>query len=172
MKFAISNQEKDLTELATRVFNIKGRNAVEMTEKAGVALLKANPHLADLSNLPAGTLIVIPDFPDRPPLKDSRVAGNVSEIHQQLKVAINELDDVLRRSRESEEQGASLITATLKNRELEDFAKRSPEFKARLKQIAEAAKDSLKEADAGSVAEKAALDQLKEAVGKLRDVIP
>jgi phage tail protein X len=169
MKFAISNQEKDLTELATRVFNIKGRNAVEMTEKAGVALLKANPHLADLSNLPAGTLIVIPDFP---PLKDSRVAGNVSEIHQQLKVAINELDDVLRRSRESEEQGASLITATLKNRELEDFAKRSPEFKARLKQIAEAAKDSLKEADAGSVAEKAALDQLKEAVGKLRDVIP
>ena len=49
MKFAVSKGETELSELTARIFDIKGRGAAETARKAEAALLKANPHIADLS---------------------------------------------------------------------------------------------------------------------------
>jgi len=52
MKFAVSKGEKELSELTARIFDIKGRGAAETAKKAEAALLKANPHIADLTKIP------------------------------------------------------------------------------------------------------------------------
>ena len=75
MKFAVSKGEKELSELTARIFDIKGRGAAEAAKKAEAALLKANPHIADLTKIPEGTLIVIPDLTDNPPVKGTQTAA-------------------------------------------------------------------------------------------------
>ena len=52
MKFAVSKGEKELSELTARIFEIKGRGAAETAKKAEAALLKANPHITDLTKIP------------------------------------------------------------------------------------------------------------------------
>jgi hypothetical protein len=168
MSFAFYNGEKDLPELARKLFDIKGRRAadVEIANKAGEALLKANPHLSDLTKVPDGTLIIIPSPPDIP-IKEPQTAGSGAEIGNQLELAINELDDMIGRSVASDEQAAATIIEALKSRDLKDIASRSPEIKAKLEEFSNAAKNRLKAAKANAAAEKDALNQLREALGKL-----
>jgi phage tail protein X len=52
--------ERNLDELAARLFPGSGPQA---RNQATDALLKANPQLADLGRLPAGSVIVVPDTP-------------------------------------------------------------------------------------------------------------
>jgi phage tail protein X len=198
MKFAVSKGEQELSELTARLFEIKGRGAAERAKKAEATLLKANPHLSDLAKVPDGTLIVIPDLPDNPPVRAPQTAdiGGISkipegtlivipdlpdsppvrapqtadigaDIDEHLKFALKELSDAIGRSADSEEQIVAATTEALKSRELKDFARQSPELKAQLEQIADAAKNQLKQAKASAAAEKEALAQLQEAMGKL-----
>jgi hypothetical protein len=165
--FAITKGEKDLSELAARLFDIKGRGAAERAKKAEATLLKANPHLSDLTKVPDGTLIVIPDLPDNPPVRAPQTDGLGGDIDEHLKFALKELSDAIGRSADSEEQIVAATTEALKSRELKDLARQSPELKAQLEQIADAAKNELKQAKASAAAEKEALAQLQEALKKL-----
>jgi len=90
-----------------------------------------------------------------------------TEIDEQLKLAIKELDDMIGRSAASEEQAAAATNEALKSSDLKDFASNSPELKTQLEQIADAVKNRLKEAKASAAAGKEALVQLQEAMGKL-----
>jgi Phage Tail Protein X len=167
MKFAVSKGEKELSELTARLFEIKGRGAAERAKKTEAALLAANPHISDMSKIPEGTLIVIPDLPDSPPVRAPQTAGIGKDIDEHLKFALKELGDAIGRSADSEEQVVAATTEALKSRELKDFARQSPELKAQLEQISDAAKNQLKQAKANAAAEKEALIQLQEAQGKL-----
>jgi phage tail protein X len=57
---AMFKGERNLDELAARLFPGSGPQA---HKQATDALLKANPQLADLGRLPAGSIIVVPDMP-------------------------------------------------------------------------------------------------------------
>jgi hypothetical protein len=61
MRFTTFKGEKTVNELATRLFRIQGRGSQAATKQATDALLAANPQLKDLSKLPAGSLIAVPD---------------------------------------------------------------------------------------------------------------
>lgn len=168
-KFAVFKKEKginDFSELAAELFNIKGRGAAETAKKAGAALLEANPHLRDLTKAAEGALIVIPDLPDYPTVRESETVGVATEIDKQLNLAIQAMDDMIGQSAASEEQAAAVISEALKSRELQDFASQSDKLKQRLKDIGGAAKTRLKVATASAAAEKGARAQLQQALEK------
>ena len=61
MRFAIYKGEKSVTDLANRLFRLQGRGSQAATRHAADALLKANPQLSDISKMPPGSLIAVPD---------------------------------------------------------------------------------------------------------------
>lgn len=167
MKFAVSKGEKDVAEITTRLFDIKGKGAAETAKRTEAALLAANPHLSDLTKVPAGTIIVIPDLPDNPAVRAPQTAGIGAELGDHLKVAVNESTDVIGRSADSGEASVTATIEALKNRELRDFAAQSPELKEQLDKLGETAKASLKDVKAAATAQKEALAQLEEALKKM-----
>jgi DNA repair exonuclease SbcCD ATPase subunit len=167
MKFAVSKSENELSELTARLFDIKGRGAAATAKSAEAALLKANPHITDIRKIPEGTLIMIPELPDNPPVRAAQTAGIEPTLSQHLKSALKELADAIDRSAASEEQAAAAANEALKSRELKDFAAQLPELKAQIDKISNAAKDQLKEVKAEAAAQKEALSQLQAALGKL-----
>jgi hypothetical protein len=66
MRFAVFKGEKSITDLAKRLFRLQGRGSQAATKQAADALLKANPQLSNISEVPAGSLIALPDT--APPL--------------------------------------------------------------------------------------------------------
>lgn len=167
MKFAVSKGEKDVADITTRLFDIKGTGAAEKAKRTQAALLAANPHLSDLTNVPEGTLIVIPDLPESPSVKVTQTTNVGTELHDQLKLALTELSEAIGRSAESESQAAATTNELLKNRDLKDFAAQSPELRERLAKITEGVKSQVKETKARATAEKEAVAQLQAALGKL-----
>jgi hypothetical protein len=167
MRFAVSKGETSAADLTTRIFEIKGQGAAETTKRTTAALLEANPHLKDLSKVPPGTIIVIPDLPDNPAVRAPQTAGIGAELDDHLKIAVKESADVIGRSVDTSETAVNATLEALKNRELRDFAAQTPELREQLDKIGEAAKATLKDAKAAATLEKAALTQLEEVLKKL-----
>jgi hypothetical protein len=84
-----------------------------------------------------------------------------------LKLALRELAGAIDRSASSEEAAVAATNEALKNRELKDFATQLPEAREQLAKVAESVKNQMKETKARVAAEKAALAQLQEALGKM-----
>jgi len=167
MKFAVSKGEKELSELTARIFDIKGRGAAEAAKKAEAALLKANPHLTDLTKIREGTLIVIPDLTDNPPVKGTQTAALSGELEEPLKLSLKELGGAFTRSANYEESAATAANELLKSREIKEFVGQSPDAKEQVGKLSEALKNQAKEAKANAAAQKEALAQLQELLGKV-----
>lgn len=167
MKFAVSKGESNIAELTTRLFDIKGQGAAETTKRTEAALLAANPHLADLTKIPAGTIVVIPDLPGAPAVRAPQTAGISPELNDQVKFAVKVSTDIVGRSAGVREAAVNATLEALKDRDLKEFAAQSPEIKAQLDKIAEISKADLKESKTASAAEKDAIAQLEQALSKL-----
>ena len=167
MNFAVSKGEASVAELTKRLFDIKGQGAAETMRQTEAALLAANPHLADLKKIPAGTIVIIPDLPGSPAVRAPQTAGISPELDDQVKIAVKVSTDVVARSVGFREAAVNATLEALKDRDLKEFAAQSPEIKARLDKIAEVSKADLKESKAASAAEKDAIAQLEQALGKL-----
>lgn len=61
MPITTFNGEKNLSELSDKLFV---RLTPLQREKVGAALLKANPQLGELSNVPPGAILKVPDLPE------------------------------------------------------------------------------------------------------------
>ena len=61
MTFAVLKNDATIDDLAARLFSPDGKLSKTAAKHAVTVLLKANPQLEDLSVLPAGSLITIPD---------------------------------------------------------------------------------------------------------------
>ena len=167
MKFAVSKGETSAADLTTRIFEIKGQGAAETTKRATAVLLEANPHIKDLSKVPPGTIIVIPDLPDNPTVRAPQTAGIGDKLDGHIKFAIKDSAEVVGKSLEARESATNATIEALKNRELRDFAAQAPELKEQLDKIGETAKADLKETKAAAAAQKEAMAQLEEALKKL-----
>jgi hypothetical protein len=93
--------EKSVTDLAVRLFHIHGRGAQAAAGRAADALLKANPQLKKLSEVPDGSLIVIPDAaPPLPPEEEvtsfasvrSSIARNVQAAFDSLQQRLGDIE--------------------------------------------------------------------------------
>jgi hypothetical protein len=149
MKITTYNGERNLTELAHRLFEIKGAGAKARTQEIGAALLAANPHLSDLKQVPEGTPIVIPSLEVKaiPKESHSTAAILIRQIREQLDGLGKSLND-------SVKQRAKDIATTkkvMKDPDFKKLIKSTPGTAERLKQIAADATGELKK-----------LDQLKE----------
>ncbi|MBZ5621697.1 MAG: hypothetical protein LAQ69_23665 [Acidobacteriia bacterium] len=72
MRFAIFKGENSIIDLVSRIFGTLGAGSQTSADHAAAVLLKANPHLADLSNVPVGSLVAIPDT--APPISSGQHA--------------------------------------------------------------------------------------------------
>ena len=167
MRFAVSKGETSLADLTTRIFEIKGQGAAETTKKTSAALLAANPHLKDLTKVPPGTIIVLPDLPDTPAVRAPQTAGVGDELADPLKSAVKESAQVIERSSGATESAANATAEALKIRELREFAAQAPDIKEQLEKLGEAAKASVRDAKTSAEQENKALAQLEEALKKL-----
>ena len=61
MKVLKLNAETRVAELAAQAFKLRANASARTKQSATAALLKANPHLADLTAVPKGTTLVVPD---------------------------------------------------------------------------------------------------------------
>ena len=61
MNFAVLKNDATVDDLAARLFSPDRKLSKTAAKHAATALLKANPQLEDISLLPAGSLITIPD---------------------------------------------------------------------------------------------------------------
>lgn len=131
------------------------------SKNAQAALRDANPHIADLKKVPAGTLVVVPDVPG---IKTAAAQspGKVSaEMISRLRSALAAAERVIEKSAETQLQDAEATTSLAKDRELMALAKQIPELKERLSQIAEQAKRQSNEVAEDKKAQIQALDQLE-----------
>src|ERR1700733_513111 len=61
MRFVMFEGENSISDLVARIFGIHGRGSQASAKQAEAHLLKANPHLTDLSKVPVGSLVAVPD---------------------------------------------------------------------------------------------------------------
>jgi hypothetical protein len=61
MSFAIYKGDKNMAELVGRLFQLQGKGSQTAAKKATDALLKANPNLKDMTNVPVGSIIAVPE---------------------------------------------------------------------------------------------------------------
>ena len=167
MKYAVSKGESEISELAGRIFDIKGRGSAAASKQAEAALLKANPHLHDLTKIKPGTLIVIPEAAENPPVRGPQTTGAGGDTMEQLKFALEDLAGAIERAAKSDEESLAGQTEALKDRELRDFAAQSPEAKEQFGKLSEALKNRSKEIKANTAAQKDGLKQLVDSLDKL-----
>lgn len=168
MKFAVLKGEKDIADLATRLFEIKGRGSAEASKTAAAALIAANPHLKDLAKVPEGTLVVVPSLPGTPPPKTTQTTSGDSQFSEQAKLMLKELSAAFARSADSEEKAIAAATELLKSKEVKDFASQLPDAQDQVDKLNEALKNQLKDLKASTATQKDALTQLQSSLGRFQ----
>ena len=163
--------ERNLDELAARLFPGSGPQA---RNQATDALLKANPQLADLGRLPAGSVIVVPDTPaavnasetvhpatftpaDSARLVNEHVTAFASALAAQSANAAAQADATLKLL------GNSALTAA---------AARDQELAQRLTTISDNTKAALKDVQAQQATLQQGLAQLQEDLAKFNKASP
>jgi hypothetical protein len=97
MRFVMFKGEKTVNDLASRLFRVRGRGSQAAMKQATDALLEANPRLKDLSKVPVGAIITIPDT--APPIAPGEEATSASFVRsvaaQNVQAALDSLQQRL-----------------------------------------------------------------------------
>ena len=75
MQLAATIQNETLNDLVTRVYAFDSGPSAKVTRAARQALLDANPYLADLKQVPPGTVFTVPDVQGAQPSAATEDAG-------------------------------------------------------------------------------------------------
>lgn len=161
MKFVTIKNETSLADLTREVFEIKGAKAATAAKSAHAALREANPHIADLKKLPAGTIVVVPDLPGIKAAPAQSPGGVSPELVRYLKRVLAEAKTVVEKSAAARGEDAEASVSLTKDRELAALARKTPELKERLAQIVEQAKSQSKQIAEDKKAQIQALAQLE-----------
>jgi hypothetical protein len=141
MSFAIFHGEKNLADLAARLFKLRGTGSKTAIKQASDALLRANPQLKDIGKLPVGSVIVVP--PDAPsvdasqsPAPDHLVRAFAAERTQQL---LSVLDTRLAAIENNAGDAAADILKLAKSKQAQAAAANNPTLRAALPAIVKSA---------------------------------
>jgi Phage Tail Protein X len=145
MKFVTIKSETSLADLSREVFEIKGAKAAAAAKRAQAVLREANPHLADVNKVPAGTLVIVPDVPGTKEAPAQSVGDVSAEMITRLRSALAAAKKMIEESAESQLQDAEATLSLAKDAELGRLAKQTPELKERMSRMIEQAKTQSKQ---------------------------
>jgi hypothetical protein len=146
MSFAIYKGEKNVTELAARLFKLRGSSSQAAVKQASDALLRANPQLKDISQVPIGSVVVVPPdapavSPDQSPAPANIVRAFAAARAQQLLATLDSrLSDIDAQANDA----TNAILALAKTKEVKAAAANDPNLKANLPAIVKSSETRLK----------------------------
>lgn len=150
-----------LTALTNKLFEIRGTKATAASKEAQAALRKANPQFGKLTKLPAGTLVVVPEMPGAE-TTTSQPASPVNEnVAAEMKRALAAARTLLKNSSANQTEEAESSLELVKDRNLADLVKETPELRNRLAQITEQSKRQLEQIEGESAEKLQGLAQLE-----------
>ncbi len=160
MRIVAAEGEKNLAELAHRLFQIRGAGAKALEKLAVAALHDANPHLRPSTAIPSGTPVVIPEVEglDRTSSAPSSFGLTENSVGQ-LRDAFKHLAITLETALEEELKDEEEAVAQLKQHERE-FKAADQVIHDRLTKIKSASKVRLKELEKHKELQKLGLAQL------------
>ncbi|MFB3921959.1 MAG: hypothetical protein ACE145_09565 [Terriglobia bacterium] len=165
MRVVTYKGERNLSDVARRVFQIKGPKSAELTKQAAAALLRVNPHLGELKNLREGTPIIVPALPGvgaaatQPGVSDQVVA--------QLRATLKDAESVLGQSLAREADDAKAMARLAQDKDLKMLAKQLPEVREKLAQTLQAVESRLKDVEARTKVLTQGLGQLQKDIDEL-----
>ncbi len=170
MRFVLFKGEKSIADLVDRLFRIGGRGAPAATKQAASALLKANPQLKDISTVPAGSLIAIPEtapplHPDEqaiaPGLANSFAAERIQNAFDSLHQRLSKIETM---AAEKVKSGMDRMQTPEMKAGLKTAAAQNPNLVERLPNLDSVAKDTqraLKDLQAAQDSRQKVLTQLQ-----------
>jgi len=165
MKFITIKKKTTLTELTREVFALKGSKASVESKNAQLALREANPHLADLTHLSAGTLVIVPDVLGLDP---APLVGVSLEVVARLQQTLAGAKAVLDRSVETFAREAETSVSLAKSRAVINLVKQVPALRERRVEIGEQMKIQRKQMDADKKLQLQSLAQLGKNLDSVR----
>ncbi len=167
MRYVTAQSKTTLSDLTRRLFEIQGPQAAERAKQAEAALEQANPHLRDLTQVPAGTLILVPDVPGVSSTAPQAAPLISPQLATLLTQALAEAKAVLEQSLASQTQEVENTVALTKKRELKEAVKQAVDLNKRLAQITNQAKARIKEVQTIKKAQIQGLAQLRQDLDEL-----
>jgi hypothetical protein len=128
MRYVLFNGEKSVQDLAARVFQLSGRKQTKAAAQAVDALLKANPQLSDLKNVPLGTPISVPDSAPPFALQTADVSKlNRTSAVEAVQAAIDTLDARLAEIQTRATESSKSVVELLRSQPFQQAAKTPPD---------------------------------------------
>jgi hypothetical protein len=158
MKFTIVQDTGSLTELTHRLFKIEGPGAKTRENEIEASLLAANPHLADLKDIPAGTPIVVPALDVEASPKEA--ASVAPALVQQVRAQLGGLLESLGKMQADEVAQLEQTQEILKKEDFIAAAGTTAASRKSLAEIESGATDRLKELDQLKKSQQTGIDQL------------
>lgn len=125
MQIVTLDKDSKMSAVVTRSYRIEGAGSMAARKRAEAALVEANPHLADLSTVPAGTVVVVPEVAG---LARAPAASPADEAVSALATALRRsLDDVTEGAMAAAKRDLEAVAESqklLKSRELKALAAR------------------------------------------------
>jgi hypothetical protein len=147
-RLAILKGDKNVSELASRLFNLKGGE----TQASGAAvdsLVKANPQLSDIAQLPAGSAVLVPDTAAGADAAETLPPAGLSAVNTaRIATAVATLAGGLGTATDGAMAQADNTLALLKDRTLKAAIAKDPDLTRRVSAIEEGVKATLKDLDA------------------------
>ena len=168
MPFAVFKGEKNINELAARLYRIQGPASSPAVDKAAAALLQANPNLKDLGSVSAGSVIVVPEASQ--PVNPGAMAAPASILASSKAPPVGGRLDAARSSLAaslSDTQSRSNDTlALLQKPEIQAAANADRALAQRLQAMAQDAKAALQDIQSKQAMVQQAIDRMKQDLAK------
>ncbi len=127
MQIVTLDKDAKMSAVVSRSYKIEGAGSVAARRRAEAALVAANPHLADLSVVPAGTVVVVPEVPG---LARAAAATPADEAFSALATALRgALDDVTEETMVAAKRDLEAVAESqklIKSRDVKALAGRQP----------------------------------------------
>ncbi|HKP03823.1 MAG TPA: hypothetical protein VJU77_10755 [Chthoniobacterales bacterium] len=158
MKFTVTKGARSLSELTHQLFEIKGSGAKAREKEIEASLRAANPHLADLENIPAGIPIVVPALEvEATPKESASVApAVVQQVRAQLGSLLKSLEEIRARQVAELKQTQKI----LKSKDFKAAVGEEAGGKERISQIKLASGNALQKLEEQRKSQQTGIDQL------------
>ncbi|HEY2800189.1 MAG TPA: hypothetical protein VGI85_06320 [Chthoniobacterales bacterium] len=162
--------EKTVASLAKRLLADPSKDTPKTTQsEMEAALLRLNPELDQIKDLPKGTAIVVPgEFALAPDESTTPAHTLASDLLAQAEKAVANLQAMIKAGTNEFAAQSAQVQTWLKGDQAKQLAKESPQLKETFSSAAAAAKAAPKELTATVTATTKALDQVAEQVSVFR----
>jgi hypothetical protein len=129
MRIATTRAGEPVEELAARVYKFEGEASASALKSAGKALRDANPHLRKLSEVPEGTIVVVPELEHAADRRSTNAieATTGGLVVERLREAVAQAVELLGAELEDELADAQRSTDVLRSPEARRLMRSDPE---------------------------------------------